>query len=250
MRLFFNNEKGEATKNINNLIGVFYCSFTILLLQKYFLMKSIILFLFILNFSSVFSQQIAVLKYKGGGDWYANPTALPNLVQFSNANTNTSINKDIQTITLNDDTVNNYPIVFATGHGNIFFTNEEVKNLKNYLISGGFLHISDNYGLDKYIRRELKKVFPDIQLQKIPNNHPIYHQTFSFPKGLPKIHEHDKKPAQGFGLFYKNRLIVFYDYESDLNDGWEDAVVHNNSKETRVKALKMGANIIEYAFKH
>jgi len=213
-------------------------------------MKGIILFLFILNYSSISSQQIAVLKYKGGGDWYANPTALPNLIKFSNSNTNTSINKNIQTVTLNDDTVNNYPIIFITGHGNIFFTEEETKILKNYLISGGFMHVSDNYGLDKYIRRELGKIFPKLKLKKIPNNHPIYHQTFSFPKGLPKIHEHDKKPAQGFGLFYKNRLIVFYDYESDLNDGWEDATIHNNPTETRTKALRMGANIIEYAFKH
>ncbi len=213
-------------------------------------MKNIILFFFLINYSSIFSQQIAILKYKGGGDWYANPTALPNLIQFSNSNINTSISQNIQTVTLDDDTINNYPITFITGHGNIFFTNSESKNLKNYLTSGGFIHISDNYGLDKYIRRELKKVFPEIKLQEIPNNHPIYHQTFSFPKGLPKIHEHDKKPPQGLGLFYKGRLIVFYDYESDLSDGWEDTAVHNNSKELRIKALKMGANIVEYAFKN
>ena len=213
-------------------------------------MKNIITFLFLLNYSVIFSQQIAVLKYKGGGDWYANPTALPNLIQFSNTNTSTAINTKIKTVTLEDDIINNYPIVFITGHGNVFFTDDETINLKNYLTSGGFLHISDNYGLDKYIRRELKKVFPKIEFQEIPNNHPIYHQTYSFPKGVPKIHEHNKKQAQGFGLFYKDRLIVFYDYESDLNDGWEDSSIHNNPKETRIKALKMGANIIEYAFKH
>ncbi|WP_272150378.1 DUF4159 domain-containing protein [Tenacibaculum aiptasiae] len=213
-------------------------------------MKKALAILFLINSFIVFSQQIAVLKYQGGGDWYANPTALPNLIEYSNLHTKTLIDKNIQTVSLDDETVNNYPIIFLTGHGNVFFSNEDVENLKNYLISGGFLHISDNYGLNKYIRRELKKVFPSLKLQEIPNNHPIYHQTFSFPNGLPKIHEHDKKPPQGFGLFYKGRLIVFYDYESDLSDGWEDASVHNNPKEVREKALKMGSNIIEYAFKN
>ncbi|CAM1362874.1 conserved protein of unknown function [Tenacibaculum soleae] len=198
----------------------------------------------------IFSQQIAVLKYNGGGDWYANPTSLTNLLQFCNNNINTAVNQKVATVTLEDDTINKYPIVFVTGHGNIFFTDNDVKNLRNYLISGGFIHISDNYGLDKYLRRELKKVFPTLKLQEIPNNHPIYHQTFSFKKGMPKIHEHNKKPPQGLGLFYKNRLIIFYDYESDLSDGWEDTEIHNNPKEIRMKALKMGANIIEYAFKH
>ncbi len=207
--------------------------------------------LILLSFCSViFSQQIAILKYKGGGDWYANPTALPNLIKFSNTNTNTRINTDIKTVVLDDDTINNYPIIFITGHGNVFFTDEEATNLKDYLTSGGFLHISDNYGLDKYIRRELKKVFPENEFQEIPINHPIYNQTYSFPKGLPKIHEHDNKPAQGFGLFHKGRLVVFYDYESDLNDGWEDGEIHNNPQSIRIKALKMGSNIIEYAFKN
>lgn len=213
-------------------------------------MKSFILFFLLINYSVIFSQQIAVLKYNGGGDWYANPTSLTNLLQFCNNNINTAVNQKVATVTLEDDTINKYPIVFVTGHGNIFFTDNDVKNLRNYLISGGFIHISDNYGLDKYLRRELKKVFPTLKLQEIPNNHPIYNQTFSFKKGMPKIHEHNKKPPQGLGLFYKNRLIIFYDYESDLSDGWEDAEIHNNPKEIRMKALKMGANIIEYAFKH
>lgn len=213
-------------------------------------MKSFILFFLLINYSVIFSQQIAVLKYNGGGDWYANPTSLTNLLQFCNNNINTAVNQKVATVTLEDDTINKYPIVFVTGHGNIFFTDNDVKNLRNYLISGGFIHISDNYGLDKYIRRELKKVFPTLKLQEIPNNHPIYNQTFSFKKGMPKIHEHNKKPPQGLGLFYKNRLIIFYDYESDLSDGWEDAEIHNNPKEIRMKALKMGSNIIEYAFKH
>lgn len=213
-------------------------------------MKSFILFFLLINYSVIFSQQIAVLKYNGGGDWYANPTSLTNLLQFCNKNINTAVNQKVATVTLEDDTINKYPIVFVTGHGNIFFTDNDVKNLRNYLISGGFIHISDNYGLDKYLRRELKKVFPTLKLQEIPNNHPIYNQTFSFKKGMPKIHEHNKKPPQGLGLFYKNRLIIFYDYESDLSDGWEDSEIHNNPKEIRMKALKMGANIIEYAFKH
>ncbi len=214
-------------------------------------MKSIIIYFFLLTSTySLNAQQLAILKYNGGGDWYANPTALPNLINFCNTNSKTLIDSKIQTTTLDDESINNYPIVFLTGHGNVFFSNREAKNLRGYLISGGFLHISDNYGLDKYIRRELKKVFPKLSLQEIPNNHPIYHQKFSFPKGLPKIHEHNKKPPQGFGIFYNGRLVVFYDYESDLSDGWEDTEVHNNPKEIREKALKMGSNIVEYAFKH
>ncbi|MCH3882434.1 MULTISPECIES: DUF4159 domain-containing protein [Tenacibaculum] len=196
------------------------------------------------------AQEVAVLKYNGGGDWYSNPTALPNLIAFTNTNCKTLIDKNIQTVEAEGEDIFNYPILFLTGHGNVFFSDDESKNLKSYLISGGFLHISDNYGLDKYIRRELKKIFPKLELQEIPSNHPIFNQTFSFPNGLPKIHEHNKQPPQGFGLFYEGRLIVFYDYESDLSDGWEDAVVHNNPKEVRENALKMGANIIEYAFKH
>lgn len=213
-------------------------------------MKTFWVFAFLINFTSIYSQQIATLHYNGGGDWYANPTALPNLVDFSNNNTNTKIDKNIPSVLPTDETIYNYPILFVTGHGNIFFTDDDVTTLRNYLTSGGFLHISDNYGLDKYIRRELTKLFPELTLQELPITHPIYHQTFSFPKGLPKIHEHNKKKPQGFGLFYKGKLIVFYDYESDLNDGWEDSEIHNNSKETRLKALKMGANIIEYAFKY
>ncbi len=211
--------------------------------------KILFLFFFIITLFTN-AQEVAILKYNGGGDWYANPTAVPNLIDFTNSNCHTNIEKIAKTVTASDEDIFNYPIIFMTGHGNVFFSDDDAKNLKNYLISGGFLHISDNYGLDKYIRRELKKVFPLLQLQEIPKNHPIYHQTFSFKNGLPKIHEHDNKPPQGFGVFYKGRLIVFYDYESDLSDGWEDTAVHNNPKETREKALKMGANIIEYAFKN
>ncbi len=202
------------------------------------------------TFNTIFSQQLGILHYRGGGDWYANPTSLPNLIEFTNRNCKSTIDKNIATVKSDSQDIFNYPIVFMTGHGNVLFSNEDIENLKNYLTSGGFLHVSDNYGMDKYIRRELKKLFPKIELQEIPNNHPIYHQKFSFPNGLPKIHEHDKKAPQGLGIFYEGRLVVFYDYESDLSDGWEDASVHNNPEETRQKALKLGANIIEYAFKN
>lgn len=204
----------------------------------------------LLTFGFVSAQQVAILKYNGGGDWYANPTALPNLIEFCNDAIHTTINNNPETVEATSIAIFNYPIVFITGHGNVLFSEEAKNNLKNYLISGGFLHISDNYGLDTYIRREMKLLFPEIEFQEIPYNHPIFHQTFSFDKGLPKIHEHNNKPAQAFGLFYKGRLICFYDYESDLSDGWEDEEVHNNDAETREKALKMGANIIEYAFKN
>ena len=199
---------------------------------------------------STFAQEVAVLKYNGGGDWYANPTAIPNLIEFSNKNIKTLISKNPTSVSVGSSDLFNFPIVFMTGHGNVFFTDKEAENLRQYLISGGFLHISDNYGLDKYIRVQLKKVFPKIELKEIPISHPIFNQTFTFNKGLPKIHEHNKKVPQGFGLFFKGRLVCFYDYESDLSDGWEDSTVHNNPMETRIKALQMGSNIIEYAFRN
>ena len=211
-------------------------------------MKQLLILFTFSTFLSINAQDIAILKYNGGGDWYANPTAIPNLVAFANATIKTTISKNPQTVNAESEDIFNFPMLFMTGHGNVLFSDEEATNLKNYLISGGFLHISDNYGLDKFIRTELKKVFPALELQEIPSNHPIYNQTFKFPNGIPKIHEHDKKAAQGFGLFYEGRLIVFYDYETDLSDGWEDEIIHNNPKKVREKALKMGANIIEYAF--
>ena len=200
--------------------------------------------------TKIVAQDVAILKYNGGGDWYANPTAVPNLVAFTNKNCKTNINKNPQTVAANSDDVFNFPILFMTGHGNVVFSDDEANNLRNYLISGGFLHISDNYGLDKFIRKELKKLFPKEELQEIPNDHPIYNQTFTFKNGIPKIHEHDKKTAQGFGIFYEGRLVVFYDFETDLSDGWEDETIHNNPPQVREKALQMGANIIEYAFKN
>ena len=201
-------------------------------------------------FLSISAQDVAILKYNGGGDWYANPTAIPNLVAFANTNIKTNISKNPQVVYIGSEDLFNYPVLFMTGHGNVYFSDNDANNLRNYLISGGFLHISDNYGLDKFIRKELKKVFPKLELKEIPTNHPIYNQTFKFPNGIPKIHEHNKKIAQGFGLFYQGRLVVFYDYETDLSDGWEDEIIHNNPESVREKALKMGANIIEYAFKN
>ena len=214
-----------------------------------YLKRHLILLFFSINFQS-FAQEVAILKYNGGGDWYANQTAIPNLIEFSNENIKTKISKDPIIVSVGSSDIYNFPIVFMTGHGNVFFTKNEAKNLRQYLISGGFLHISDNYGLDKYIRIQLEKVFPNIKLKEIPFTHEIFNQTFTFKKGLPKIHEHDKKDPQGFGLFFKGRLVCFYDYESDLSDGWEDAEVHNNPEEKRIKALQMGSNIIEYAFKN
>jgi hypothetical protein len=213
-------------------------------------MVTVFTILFLLYSKATCAQQIGILKYNGGGDWYANPTALPNLITFCNNQINTNLNPIIETVEVGSSTLFNFPIVFMTGHGNVIFSENDGNNLRNYLLAGGFLHISDNYGLDKYIRRELKKVFPELEFQEIPQNHPIYNQTFNFKNGLPKIHEHDGKAPQGFGLFFEGRLICFYDYESDLSDGWEDEEVHNNPPEVREKALKMGANIVEFAFKN
>jgi hypothetical protein len=197
-----------------------------------------------------FSQDVAIalLKYKGGGDWYANPTSLPNLVKYCNQTLNTNIDPNIPTVEVGSIELFNYPMVHMTGHGNVIFSPEEAENLRKYLIAGGFLHISDNYGLDFYIRREMKKVFPEIDFVELPFSYPIYHQRYQFPNGLPKIHEHDNKAAQGFGIIYEGRLVCFYDYECDLGDGWEDADVHHDSQEKRTEALQMGANIVEYVF--
>ncbi|WP_375240583.1 DUF4159 domain-containing protein [Polaribacter sp.] len=211
-------------------------------------MKQLLTITFTFLLSIIYAQDVAILKYNGGGDWYSNPTAVPNLVAFANANINTKISKNPQSVAVSSEDIFNFPILFMTGHGNVFFSEDDAENLRNYLISGGFLHISDNYGLDKFIRKEMKKVFPKLEFKEIPSSHKIYNQTFKFPNGIPKIHEHDKKSAQGFGIFFEGRLLVFYDYETDLSDGWEDQIIHNNPQSVREKALKMGANIIEFAF--
>jgi hypothetical protein len=193
---------------------------------------------------------IALLKYNGGGDWYANPTSLPNLIDFCNRNLGTNITRDPHTVMPGSDDIFNYPFIHMTGHGNVFFSDQEAANLRNYLIAGGFLHIDDNYGMDPFVRPQMKKVFPELEMVELPFSHPVYQQKYPFPKGLPKIHEHDGKPPQGFGIIYQGRLVCFYSYETDLGDGWEDAAVHNNSEETRLKALRMGANLIQYVFTH
>jgi len=194
------------------------------------------------------SIQIALIKYNGGGDWYANPTSLPNLADFCNKNLGTNISTDIPEVEVGSKEIFNYPLVHITGHGNIVFNAEESENLRNYLIAGGFLHISDNFGIDPFIRPQMKKVFPNLDFVELPFSHPIYHQKYNFNHGLPKIHEHDGKPSQGFGIIYNGRLVCFYDYECDLGDGWEDSGVHNDSEEKRLQALQMGANIISYVF--
>ena len=212
-------------------------------------LKLLLLIICLLSTVHNTAQEVAILKYEGGGDWYANPTAVPNLIRYCNENIDTGLLEKPKNIEPQSKELYNFPIVFLTGHGNVYFSDEASKNLRNYLISGGFLHISDNYGLNEFIRKEMKKVFPELEFEEIPFDHDIYHQNYNFTT-LPKIHEHDAKPAQGFGLFYEGRLVCFYDFESDLSDGWEDEVVHNNPPEVRIKALQMGANIIAYAFKN
>ncbi|MEE4176555.1 MAG: DUF4159 domain-containing protein [Bacteroides sp.] len=213
-------------------------------------MKKIFLFLLILWTSPLVAQhfQIATLKYRGGGDWYGNPTALPNLVTFANQNAGMTISTKIATIEAGSQQIFNYPYVYMTGHGNVVFSPQEAENLRQYLTGGGFLHADDNYGLHPYFRREIRKVFPELELIEIPFSHPIYHQKYSFPNGLPKIHEHDGKPPQGFGIFYEGRLVVFFSYEADLGNGWEDQIVHGDPEEVRLKALQMGTNILQYVF--
>ncbi|MFH1319938.1 MAG: DUF4159 domain-containing protein [Bacteroidota bacterium] len=193
--------------------------------------------------------QITLLQYSGGGDWYANlETSLPNLIKFCNKNLRTNIDPEQAIVEAGSPDIFNYPFVHMTGHGNVVFSNEVADNLRSYLIGGGFLHIDDNYGFDKFIRPQMKRVFPSLDFVELPFSHPIYHQKYDFNNGLPKIHEHDNKPPQGFGLIYEGRLVCFYTYECDLGDGWEDPVIHNDSEATRLKALKMGANIIQYVF--
>jgi hypothetical protein len=212
----------------------------------------LILFLILFSTSLISTGQgslkIAKLKYNGGGDWYANKTALPNLIAFCNKELGMNLNTEEAIAEAGSPDLFDYPYLYMTGHGNVVFSTDEASNLRNYLVGGGFLHIDDNYGLDKFVRIELKKIFPELELIEVPFTHAIYHQKFNFPNGLPKIHEHDGKPAQGFGLFYEGRLVVFYSFESDLGNGWEDKRIHNDPEEKRQQALKMGANILAYCF--
>lgn len=192
--------------------------------------------------------KLALLKYNGGGDWYANPTALTNLASFCNRHLNTDLNKSYATVEVGSADIYNYPFLHMTGHGNVVFSDTEAENLRNYLIAGGFLHVDDNYGMDPFVRPSLKKVFPELELVELPFDHPIYHQKFDFTNGVPKIHKHDDKPSQGLGLIWEGRLVCFYSYESDLGDGWEDQAVHKDPEDLRIKALRMGANIVQFAF--
>jgi Domain of unknown function (DUF4159) len=207
----------------------------------------VIALLMVFQAQAQYSFKIAKMKYGGGGDWYANKTSLPNLIKFCNGTVRTNIFPEEDIIEPGSRDIFSYPFVHLTGHGNVLFSDSEAQNLRKYLISGGFLHVDDNYGLDKFIRREMKKVFPELEFIEIPFNHPVYHQKFDFANGLPKVHEHDGKTPQGFGLIYKGRLVCFYSYECDLGNGWEDQSVYNDSEETRQQALRMGANLLYYA---
>lgn len=194
------------------------------------------------------SIKIAVLKYNGGGDWYANPTALPNLAKFCNAKLNTDLSEEVDEVEISSAQIFNYPFIHMTGHGNVVWNEQEKSNLVRYLKSGGFLHIDDNYGMDPYIRPVLENLFPGLELKLLSDDHELFQTPFTFEYGLPKIHEHDKKPAQAFGLFVEGRMVLLYTFESDLGDGWEDADVHNDPEAKRLEALQMGANIIDFVF--
>ncbi|SFR81779.1 DUF4159 domain-containing protein [Maribacter stanieri] len=216
-------------------------------------MKKIVstfIFFIVLSNVPINAQEIAILKYQGGGDWYANPTALPNLIKYCNNNIGTTLSPKPETVEVGNSSIFQYPFLHMTGHGNVVFSDEELENLRNYLLSGGFLHIDDNYGMKPYITREIKRLFPEITLEELGSEHPIFKNSYSFPKGLPKIHEHDGQRPQAFAISHNNRIVLLFTSESDLGDGWEDPTVHNDTPETREKALQMGANIITYAFKN
>lgn len=208
----------------------------------------VILILFLSLNSTAQKVPLGLLKYRGGGDWYANPTSLPNLIQFSNRTMGTSLDPQYVTVEVGSPELFSLPFVHMTGHGNVVFDDQEAENLRMYLEAGGFLHIDDNYGMDPFVRVAMKKVFPELDFVELPFDHPIYNQQFEFQNGLPKIHEHDGKPPQGFGLIHNGRLVCFYSYETDLGNGWEDESVHNDPPEKRLQALRMGANIIRFSF--
>ncbi len=214
-------------------------------------MKRLYIIMIFLVFSSSInlntkSYQLAILKYQGGGDWYSNPTSLKNLAIFCNENLNMNINAEYAIVDVGSSEIFNYPFIHMTGHGNVYFNKLESENLRKYLLAGGFLHIDDNYGMDPFVRSEMKKVFPELDFIEIPKNHKIYNMKYKFKNGLPKIHKHDNKRPQGFGLIKNGRLVCFYSYECDLGDGWEDSEIHQNSAEKREQAFKMGANIIDF----
>ena len=199
------------------------------------------------GFAQASSCQLAVLRYGGGGDWYANPTSVPNLAAFCNTQLGTRIDVEVPYVEVGAAALFNHPWVHMTGHGNVVFSPSEARNLRAYLEAGGFLHISDNYGMDVYIRKEMKKVFPELEFVELPFMHPVYHQNFDFDSGPPKIHEDDQHPSQGFVLVLDGRLICYYDYECDLGDGWEDYQVHRDPAAVRQRALELGSNLVAYA---
>ena len=211
------------------------------------LLFGLVVLLAIHSFTSKGTYQLAVLKYAGGGDWYANPSSLPNLVKFCNLELNTNIKHETAVVEVGSEDIYNYPMLHMTGHGNVVFSSSELQNLRKYLIGGGFLHIDDNYDMDQFIRPQIKKLFPEYNLVEVPFSHSLFQQPYSFPKGLPKIHEHDDKAPQAFAIVHKGKVVLLYTYECDLGDGWEDREVHNDSEESRLKALQMGANIVQYA---
>ncbi len=216
------------------------------------LFASLILGLFLIT-TTAFSPnpptlKMALLKYSGGGDWYANPTALPNLAEFCNQQLSTNFSTDYATVEVGSAELFNYSFLHMTGHGNVVFSDAEAENLRNYLLAGGFIHIDDNYGMDPFVRTAMSEVFPELEFVELPWEHEVYNQKFKFKNGVPKIHKHDDQPAQGFGLFWEGRLVCFYSYESDLGDGWEDADVHKDPEEVRRNALQMGANIVQFSF--
>ncbi len=214
--------------------------------------KRTFFFLAILFLSTAFSSEpsyrLALLKYNGGGDWYANPTALPNLAAFCNDRIDTNLDINYATVEVGSPELFNYPFVHMTGHGNVVFSDGEAENLRLYLMAGGFLHIDDNYGMDPYVRPAMKKVFPELEFVELPFDHPVYNTVYPFENGLPKIHKHDDLPPEGLGLIWEGRLVCFYSFESDLGDGWEDEEVHRDAPEKRLQALKMGCNLVKFAF--
>lgn len=190
---------------------------------------------------------IVQLQYSGGGDWYANPSGLPNLLRAIRERTGLDVMDRPLQLKVTDPNLWSHPYLYLTGHGNVRFSEEEIQILRRYLTSGGFMHADDNYGLDESFRREMKRVFPDKDLVELPASHPVYHTMYDFPRGMPKIHQHDGRPAQGFGIVHEGRVIVFYSYETDLGNGWEDAERYNDSPEAREAALRMGVNLFVYA---
>ncbi|MFT6826412.1 MAG: hypothetical protein ACJAYD_000970 [Patiriisocius sp.] len=222
--------------------------FSIFVLLHHMIFRLAIVLLFFIQFTK--AQDIAVLKYSGGGDWYSNPSAISNLAVFCNKEINTTLSTKPKKVSPNSIDIFEYPFLHMTGHGNVFFSEEDIENLRSYLNSGGFLHIDDNYGMDQYLRKEISKLFPNETLQELPANHPLFSYPYKFPDGLPKIHEHDNARPQGLVIEKQGRIVLLYTFESDLGDGWEDEEVHNDPPEVRLKALRMGANIITYAFEH